>query len=172
MTNHDQTSLFNHYEGVSGADTTNIVKSFSINESADDNPALRKLKRNFNHRLKAIKKLNEDLEKLPLIFASLNAKYNERVKPVEEHLYDVKKKTIELLDKVYGKKSFTNSEREKIRMLMVEALNSLTEYGAEYDDRYNKYFALDELMDDEESMELIQDMMSSMMGKTWTLKMY
>lgn len=164
MANKIQTSLFDDYEGTRLSASTNIVKSFKIKANPNDDPGIRKLKHNFNHRLKAISRLREDIEKLPIVFAGLNKKYNKIVKPTEERLLAGKLALVEAIDKTYAKKSFSDRERDYMRYFMIEELNNISEMGYEYDSKYDKYFELDNLIDPEVSVDLIQEMISTMMG--------
>lgn len=164
MINSKQTGLFDNYEGVQLASSTNMVKSFQVKESPEDNPSLRKLKKNFNHRLKAIAQLKEDIEKLPKVFASLNGEYNKLIKPSEDRLLACKLELVEVIDMTYSKKSFTDNEREDIRSFMMEELNDLSEMGHEYDSKFQKYFQFDKFAESAESMDFMNEFISNMMG--------
>lgn len=160
----NQTSLFDDYEGTKLSESTNMVKSFNVKVKPDDDPGLRRLKHNFNHRLKAIAKLREEVEKLPKIFAGLNKKYNQIVKPTEERLLASKLVLVEAIDKTFAKKSFSDRERDYMRSFMIEELNSIAEMDYEYDSKFEKYFEMDDLMESEESVDIMQQIINSMMG--------
>lgn len=170
MTNNKQTSLFDEFEGVQLATSTHMVKSFNVKLSSEDSPSIRRLKKNFNHRLKAIAKLREDIEKLPKVFALLNGRFNKIVKPTEDRLIASKLGLIEVIDKTYSKKSFTDNEREYIRSFMMDELNGLSEMGCEYDEKFQKYFQLDKLAESEGSMEFMQEMINNMVGMEIDIK--
>lgn len=164
MANSKQISLFDNCESVSLETTTNLVKVFNIKQNSQDNPALRKLKHNFNYRIKAIAKLKEDIEKMPKIFSFLNKKFNEIGKPVHDKLLESKLELIEVVDKVYGKKSLTENERDFICSFMANEINTISEMGHEVDLKFHKYFQLDKLAKSPESRGFVEEMMRNMMG--------
>ncbi len=164
MASNTQTNLFDDYEGVQVSHSTNIVKTFNVKVKPEDDPGLRKLKQDFNHRLKAIAKLKEEIEKLPKVFALLNEKFNKTVKPTEEGLVKSKLELIETLDSAFNKKSFSENEREHIRYCMLDELNSISEMGYNYDEKYQEYFEQDIPVMHEEAMEFFRDMVKNIMG--------
>lgn len=161
MANPNQTNLFGEREETKPSTSTGMVKSLNVEPRPDDDPGLRRLKKNFNHRLKAIAKLKEEIEELPKVFGALNDQYNKIVQPTEERLLTGKLALIETIDDTYAKKSFSNRDRDYICSLMVEELNTISEMGYEYDTKFERYFELDDL---EDSKDLIEEMISEMMG--------
>ncbi|MDT0645741.1 hypothetical protein RM545_03485 [Zunongwangia sp. F260] len=164
MASNTQTSLFDTYENVQLPSSTDIIKSLNIKAKPGEDPGLSKLKHNFNHRLKGIAKLKDEIEKLPKVFAMLNENFSKIVKPTEESLVKSKLELIETMDSAFNKKSFSESQREYIRSLMLRELNSISEMGYEYDEKYEKYFEMDMLEMSEGSTEFFQEMVNDMMG--------
>ena len=165
MARNTQTNLFDNYEGVQISTSTDMVKSFNVKVKPGDDPGLRKLKHDFNHRLKAIAKLKDEIEKLPKVFVLLNEKFNKTAKPTEELLVKSKLELIETMDGAFNKKSFSKNECEHIRSLMLEELNSISEMGYEYDEKYQEYFEMDMPGGvPQEAEEIFQEMVNNMMG--------
>lgn len=165
MAKNNQINLFDTYEGTQLSSSSNIVKSFNVKANPGDDPGLRKLKHDFNHRLKAIAKLKDDIEKLPKVFALLNEKFNKIIKPTEEDLVNAKLELIETIDSAFKKKSFSKSEREDIHSFMLHELNNILEMGYEYDEKYQEYFEKGMPGDmPEEAEEFFQEIVNNMMG--------
>ncbi|HET8754033.1 MAG TPA: hypothetical protein VFM59_06695 [Salinimicrobium sp.] len=164
MSKNKQIELFDTCEEAQGSEPANIIKSINVTAKPEDNPGIRRLKKNFNYRLKTIGKLRADIEKLPKIFSGLNLKFNEIVKPTEKLLLESKLALIETIDKAFHKKSFSKMEHEQINEMMLEQLNGISEMGYDYDEKYQKYYDFQEPDIPEESKEFLQEMAKKMMG--------
>ncbi|MEM7108443.1 MAG: hypothetical protein AAF519_09470 [Bacteroidota bacterium] len=165
MTNKSQYSLFDEYEAVKNPKTTDVVKSFSVKADKEDSPSLKRLKNNFNNRLKTIKKLKEEIEGLPAVFASLNELYGQEVKGTEDVLNAVRYDVMEGLDQLFERKSLSNSNKMEVSSLIVEQMTALNEAGCGYDDKYLKYTKLPDFSSESDDYrEAIEDMVKGMMG--------
>ncbi len=165
MASNTQTNLFDTYEGVQITTSTDMVKSFTLKSKPGDDPGLAKVKNDFNYRLKAIAKLKDEIEKLPKVFALLNEKFNITAKPTEELFVKSRRELIETMEVAFNRKSFSKNEREHIRFLMLEELNSISEMGYEYDEKYREYFDMDTPGGvSPEAEEIFQEIVNNMMG--------
>jgi hypothetical protein len=143
MSSKRQLNLFDTTEGLRLSDNTSIIKLFSLEISKDDDPGLTKLKKNFNHRIKAIQKLKEDLEKTSQVIRELNKSYNKHVKPTQEELTAHKLQALDTMHTMFHKKTFSWSKKETIRGLILDEIDLLRQDGIEVDVKYEEYFNVD-----------------------------
>ena len=165
MTNKSQFSLFSDYDAVKNPKTTDIVKSFTVKAGEEDNPSLKRLKHNFNYRLKTIRKLKEEIERLPAIFTSLNELYNQEVKGTEDLLNALRYDVLEGLDRLFERKSLSNSHKLEISSLILDQMNALNEAGLDYDEKFFKYTELPgTYAESSDYRELMEDLFKEMTG--------
>lgn len=158
-----QQSLFDDYEGVSP--TQAVIPIVKIMKN--DDKATKKRKNMFNSRMRAIKKLREEIKNFDGIAAELNALYQQKVVAHENSVNEARLNLMEAIDKAYQKKSFSESERGYLRNEMMDHLNIFQREHADIDySKFEKYFdeVSEGFMQDEFTLELMKEMMKEATG--------
>ena len=158
-----QGNLFEDNTAKKIASDEQIITSFQTKKKDGESAADLKLRRDFNSRIKAIARLKNSIEnKLPKIFISLNKLFQEHIAEVSDQILDVRLTYMEKLDLAYQKKSWTQTEREEIRDLIINTMNQLIKAGRQIPEKFEKYtrIDIDELGEFEKSMltSMVEDM--------------
>lgn len=164
MSENTQIYFFDTCEEAQVSEPAKIIESYNVTAQPEEDPGIRRLKKNFNNRLKAIGKLKNEIEKLPKIFSGLNENFNKIVKPTEELLVESKLDLIKTIDEAFQKGSFSKIELEQINSFMLEQLNGISDMGYDYDEKYQKYFNHMKLNVPEEIKDLVQEIAKKRMG--------
>jgi hypothetical protein len=136
-----QLNLFDNFDTMNPKNKSKLVKSLVV-EVDKESPALKRLKRNFTSRLEAIPKLKKEIENLHKKIAQLSQLYNKEIKPVADKIDKGQDQALAILDNLYQRKSFTQSEKVSLQEKIIDILNDLTQSGYQVDEKYMKYYTI------------------------------
>lgn len=158
-----QLNLFDKKEALK-IDQPSLVKTFKVKITKEDTPGMKKLKNNVTSRIKAIQKLKEQLEKLPVVISKLNDQYNREIGPIMSQLQEARISSLELLDQMYQKKSMNKKQKEQIRTLILDIIQELQEAGIDMAGKYESYYQIEFSDSDDPMKGMVKDVFKMMTG--------